>query len=550
MLRRMTKLTTWLRRCLGERPAASPWNTEELIRAELFSVERLEQHAASLAAAQRISSKPSARRSLAGRLRKNEAVLLAAYRTIAAAVAENRPITPAAEWLLDNYHLVEEQIREIREDLPPSFYRLLPKLESEPFRSYPRVFGVAWAFIAHTDSRFDPEVLRRFVRAYQQVEPLRMGELWAVAITLRIVLVENLRRAAASIVNNRAMREEADAVADRLLGIDGVPAEPDVLARREAQGAEFLPAFVVQLVQRLRDQDPKVTPALLWLEQRLTAEGTSSDQIVRDVHQKQYASNVTVRNIITSMRLLSDVDWAEFFESVSLVDKRLRAGSDFAAMDFATRNLYRAAIEEIARGSKCGELDVAQAALEAAGSAAIRGADGNGAGGDPGREADPGYYLIAEGRGAFEASVGYRATRWNWPRRFALNSGVGGYIGTIGMISVLVLCWPLVALAARGVGNYRLGLLALLGCIPAIDAAIALVNRAVSRSFGATTLPALALRGGIPLHLRTLVVVPALLTTRAALDLQIERLEVHYLASPDGEIYFALLLDWADGASE
>jgi cyclic beta-1,2-glucan synthetase len=549
MLRRMVQLTTWLRRALGYRPAVSPWNTEELIRAELFSVERLEQHAASLAAAQQIASRPIARRSLTGRLRDNESVLLAAYRTIAAAVAENRPITPAAEWLLDNYHLVEEQIREIREDLPPSFYRLLPKLESEPFRSYPRVFGVAWAFIAHTDSRFDPESLRRFVRSYQQVEPLTIGELWAVAITLRIVLVENLRRAAATIVSNRAMRQEADAVADRLLGVDGVPLEPDVLVRRAARGAEFSPAFVVQLVQRLRDQDPRVTPALLWLEQRLTAQGTTSDQIVRDVHQKQYASNVTVRNIITSMRLLSDVDWAEFFESVSLVDKRLRSGSDFAAMDFATRNLYRAAIEEIARGSKRAELAVAQAALEAAGCAAVRGADGKGAGGDPGREADPGYYLIAEGRRAFETSVGYRATIWNWPRRSALNSGVGGYIAVIGMISAIVLCWPLLALTARGVSNFRLALLALLGCIPAIDAAIALVNRAVSRGFGATTLPALALRGGIPPHLRTLVVVPALLTTRAALDLEIERLEVHYLASPDGEIYFALLSDWADAAS-
>jgi cyclic beta-1,2-glucan synthetase len=559
----MTQFTTWLRRALGPLPAASPWDTEEPIRAELFSVERLEQHAASLAAAQQITSKPNARGSLAGRLRKNEAVLLAAYRAIAAAVGENRPITPAAEWLLDNYHLVEEQIREIREDLPPSFYRLLPKLESEPFRSYPRVFGIAWAFIAHTDSRFDPESLRRFVRAYQQVEPLTIGELWAVAITLRIVLVENLRRAAASIVGNRVMRQDADAVADRLLGVDGVPAEPEVLVDREAHGAEFSPAFVVQLVQRLRDQDPKVTPALLWLEQRMTAEGTTTDQIVREVHQKQGASNVTVRNIITSMRLLSDVDWAEFFESVSLVDERLRSGSGFAAMDFATRNLYRAAIEEIARGSRSGELAIAQAALTAAGCAANRavaGGDAEGGGveggeaegfaGAPPREADPGYYLIAEGRRDFEASVGYRAAVRSWPRRFALNSGVGGYIAVIGIISAAVLCWPLLAVAARGVGGFRLMLLAFFGCIPAIDAAIALVNRAVSRSFGATTLPALALRSGVPPNLRTLVVVPALLTTRAALDLQLERLEVHHLASPDGEIFFALLSDWADSASE
>ena len=145
------------------------------------------------------------------RLRDNESVLLAAYRAIAAATGEGRAISPAAEWLLDNYHLVEEQIREIREDLPPSFYRLLPKLGNGPFNGYPRVLGVAWAFVAHTDSRFDPETLRCFVRAYQRVQPLTIGELWAVAITLRIVLVENLRRAAARIVSSRAARQEADA---------------------------------------------------------------------------------------------------------------------------------------------------------------------------------------------------------------------------------------------------------------------------------------------------------------------------------------------------
>ena len=186
------------------------------------------------------------------RLRDNEAVLLAAYRDIAAATGEGRAISPAAEWLLDNYHIVEEQIREIREDLPPGFYRLLPKLGDGPLNGYPRVLGVAWAFVAHTDSRFDPETLRCFVRAYQRVQPLMIGELWAVAITLRIVLVENLRRAAARIGSSRAARQEADAIADRLLGVNGRTAEPDALHGRNADGASVSSAFAVQLVQRLR----------------------------------------------------------------------------------------------------------------------------------------------------------------------------------------------------------------------------------------------------------------------------------------------------------
>jgi cyclic beta-1,2-glucan synthetase len=280
-------------RALGRASRAAPWDSEASIREELFSIERLEQHAASLAAAQPVTAGRVTGRSLAVRLRENESVLLEAYRTIGHAVGAGRAITPAAEWLLDNYHLVEEQIREIRDDLPPGYYRQLPKLATGPFAGYPRVFGVAWALVAHTDSRFDPGVLRRFVRAYQRVQPLTIGELWAVAITLRIVLLENLRRAAKRIVASRAARQEADALADRLLGVNARPAEPVRTVLRHYEQASLPDAFAVQLVQRLRDQDPTITRALMWLEERLAAQGTTADQIVHDEHQRQGATNVT-----------------------------------------------------------------------------------------------------------------------------------------------------------------------------------------------------------------------------------------------------------------
>ena len=208
--------------CALRRPPTAPaQDAEEPIRAELFSIERLEQHAESLAAAQRVTTRPGSNRQLPKRLHDNGRVLLEAYRAIAAAIREERAITPAAEWLVDNFHVVEEQIREIRDDLPRGFYRQLPKLAEGPLEGYPRVFGIAWAFVAHTDSRFDPRMLCRFIQAYQRVQPLTIGELWAVAITLRIVLVENLRRSAERIVNRRAARQEADALADRLLGVGG-----------------------------------------------------------------------------------------------------------------------------------------------------------------------------------------------------------------------------------------------------------------------------------------------------------------------------------------
>ena len=522
----------------------SPWDNEEIVRAELFSSDRLEEHAASLAAAQGVTQRRSARHSLGIRLKQNESVLLAAYRAIGAAVGEGRPITPAAEWLLDNYHLVEEQIREIREDLPPGFYRPLPKLADGPFAGYPRVFGLAWAYVAHSDSRFDPDSLRLFVRAYQRVQPLTIGELWAVAITLRIVLIENLRRAAGRIVSGRAARQDADQVADRLLGLNGYAAEPDALTSRDAARASLPPAFAVQLVLRLRDQDPTITPARRWLDEHLIEQGTTADQIVHEEHQRQGTSNVTVRNIITSMRLLSDVDWPEFFESVSLIDELLRSNSGFAAMDFASRDLYRRAIEQLARGSKQTEIAIARAALSAAATPA--------AGDDMGtadHRCDPGYHLIGAGRRVFEASVGYRTSLWKYLTSFSTREA-GDYIAAIILIAGIVLVLPMVVLHAWGVRGPHLALLALLGAVPSVDAAIAFVNRAVTRGLGATILPGLALRDGVPPHLRTMIVVPALLTTRASIEENIERLEIHYLASPDAELHFALLSDWTDASAE
>ena len=333
-------------------------------------------------------------------------MLLGAYRAIAAAIREDRAITPAAEWLVDNFHVVEDQIREIRDDLPRGFYRQLPKLSEGPLEGYPRVLGLAWAFVAHTDSRFDPQTLCRFVRAYQRVQPLTIGELWAVAITLRIVLVENLRRAAEIIVSSRAARGEADALADRLLEAgDRAGVLAGTALRRLEQGS-LSREFAVQLVQRLRDHDPSVTPAVQWLDARLAAQGTTADELVRQEHQRQGAMNVTVRNAITSMRLMSAVDWAELFESVSLVDATLRADSDFADMDFPTRDRYRHAIEELARGSQHSELEVARRVIRATQrEKALPRDDGEE---NARREQDPGYFLISSGRRDLEQELGFR----------------------------------------------------------------------------------------------------------------------------------------------
>jgi cyclic beta-1,2-glucan synthetase len=527
-----------LYRALAGAPSLSAWNSKELIRSELFSAERLEQHAASLAAEQRVRTGPMAGRSLAARLRDNKRILLGAYRAIALAMREGRAISPAADWLVDNYHVVEAQIQQIHDDLPRGYYRQLPKLADGPLAGYPRVFGIAWAFVAHTDSRFDPQLLCRFVRAYQQVQPLTIGELWALAITLRIVLVENLRRAAVRIADGRAARQQADTLADQLLGLGATPAEPAAALLQEWDGVHLSTTFAVQLLHRLRDQDANVAPALDWLAARLAAQGTTPDAIVREEHHRQGASNLTVRNVITSMRSVSAIDWADLFESVSLVDIALRAAGDFAQMDFPTRDRYRRGIEELARGSTHTELEITQRAIELTRQAQSP------------RERDPGYHLIGGGRQHFESAIHFRAAVRDWATRAGVAAGIRGYLAAVAAIAAVVLAVPLLALFRSGTSAGQLALLAVLGLIPAVDAAMALVNRSVTKRFGAKSLPALELRAGVPAQLRTLVAVPTLFTTPAALAEHLGRLEIHHLASPDGELYFALLADFRDADAE
>src|ERR1700728_1645137 len=416
-------------------PISAFAEADEPIVGELFSVDRLEQHAESLAAAQTITTTPDSGKPLIEGVAENGQLLLDYYRDIARAIQREQAITPAAQWLVDNFFVVEEQLREIHDHLPPGFYRKLPKLASGHLEGYPRVYGVAWAFVAHTDSHLDPEVWRRFVNAYQRVQPLTIGELWAVAITLRIVLVENLRRLSARIVQSREARSEADELADRLLGTGGQSLGSSAAGPPQFEKKPLDRAFAVQLIQRLRDLDPKVGPILVWLDDRLAAQGTSADEIVRAEHQLQAAMSVTVRNVITSMRLASSFDWQVFFEEVSLVDKVLREGSDFGAMDFTTRDAYRHAIEDLSLGSDHSETDVAERAVNRAQQSSRDAIPGQ----QDDRRSDPGYYLVSHGRDEFEREIGFQVS---WKRRFLrwyVRDAVPGYLGTIAGLTAAIL---------------------------------------------------------------------------------------------------------------
>jgi cyclic beta-1,2-glucan synthetase len=514
----------------GDWRNASSWNDSQTISAEIFGLERSRQHARSLAESQIVTDTPPAAYSIIQRLDDNAKVLLDAYREICGAIADGRSVTPAADWLIDNYHIVEEQIQQTRADLPPGFYRQLPKLAGGPLAGHPRIFGLVWAYVAHSDSRFDPATLTDFVNEYQQVQALSIGELWAVAISLRLILIENLRRISERILQARRDRDAADVLADKLLQLGDPQSSFQQFLQKNGE-PRVTQQFTVQLIQKLRDHNHIATEALDWLKKKTEALGYSFESAVVDEHHRQGAANVTVRNIVTSMRLISDVNWEVWFDSVSLVDKLLRTSPNYAAMDFASRTIYRTAVEELARGSGRDELDIAQQALNL-------------------NDVDAGYHLIGRGRRGFEKTLEFRPPPLQRLRSLVRTAGLRGYLSGILLFASVGLMLGGLLLRGADISTGALIAILLLAALPASEFGLSVINYAVTRLMDAAVIPGFALRDGVPPEWRSLVVVPTLLTSRDDIEELIDRLEVHYLSNADGEIYFALLTDWTDAETE
>ncbi|HJU85831.1 MAG TPA: glycosyl transferase, partial [Gemmatimonadota bacterium] len=524
--------------------SATPTSLEP-VRGEIFGAERLAQHAQSLAGAHRIYPRPTRKGApLLDRFEDNARALLQAYRVLSEEVQKERAISPAAEWLIDNFHIVDEQLIEIREALPSGYYRVLPKLVGGPLADHPRAYGIAWAFVAHTDSRFDSALLELFLKSYQEVTPLTIGELWAMSGLLRLVMVENLRRLAQGIVDSRRARTRAGELADRILTAGIRPA--DALHYLEPYESRPLDrTFVVEIVQRLRDSDPAVSPIVGWLERRLAEDGTTAEQLVREEHGWQLAAHATVVNIITSMRQMTSFDWPTLFESVSLVEAALLRDPTgmYPRLDFATRDTYRHTIEELSRGSDKSELEISDALLERV--AEVQPEDGA-----FDRRAHLGFWLIDSGRRAFERTVGFRPPLRGWLRRTFVGFGAPGYLGTIALLTGLLLGLLLAYVAQLDQNTTTIVALALLALVPATDLAIAVVHRDVTELLSPRRLAKLDLSDGVPAEFRTMVVVPTMLTNPRSVGEQVDQIERHYLANSEGELGFAILSDWRDAPSE
>ena len=516
---------------------------EPPLRSELLGADQMEQHGKALAASHAPGPKRS-RDQLLARLAQNEGVLLKACQVLTAAIREDRPGTPAGEWLLDNFHLIEEQVRTAKKHLPKDYSRELPHLGSGPSAGLPRAYDIALEAISHGDGQIDPEGFRRFITAYQSVTTLTLGELWAVPIMLRLALIENLRRAATRIIAHRKGLDLADYWAGRMTQV--AQTEPNSLILVVADMARSNPpmssAFVAELVRRLQGQSASLVMPLHWIEQRLSELGLSTAQLVQSENQQQAADQVSISNSIGSLRLLAATDWHAFVETMSLAERSLREdpGGVYGRMDFATRDHYRHVLERIARRSEHTEEQVARCCVQLAREAAARD------GGDD-RAAHVGYYLVSGGLPQLEARVRMRRSAARAIRRVH-----GGclYFGAIALVTAAFTAGLLQQAHANGARGWLLLLCGALAALGTSQLAIALVNWLTTLLLPPQPLPRMDFSKGIVPGCRTLVVIPTLICSARDVEDLAEALEVRFLANRDAHLHFGLLTDFADAPQE
>ena len=534
-----------LLRRVTEHVQARTSSDEAPLRAEVFSVEQLVHHAKALAENHPVVTQRGSNRLLA-RLGENEQILRA-YNRATQAVDQTRRVTHAAEWLLDNFYLIEEQIQMARRHLPRGYSRELPRLLSGPSAGLPRVYDLVLELISHVDAQIDAEPLRAFIAAYQTVSALKLGELWAIPIMLRLALIENLRRVTSRLMIARHDRDLADLWVERLQDMaEKNPSHLVVVVADMAQSTLPLSsAFVAEFSQRLSRQSPAMHLARTWLEQRLADQGLSIEQLVHLESQNQAADQVSVSHTINSLRFLGALDWREFVEAMSQVDQTLRLdpAGVYGKMDFFTRDRYRHSVEAISRHSRLRESEVAQKAIQLAEASAREK-------GIQDRTAHVGFYLIDKGLAALERAAEMRQP-WQTAierriHHFPLAFYAGGVLsltalGTLGLIQ------PARALEVQG---WKLAFFTLVFLLCSSQLAVALMNWLSTFLVKPRLLPRLDYSAGIAPECRTMVVVPTMLTSSEAVARLVESLEIHYLANRDKHLYFALLTDFQDAPEE
>lgn len=512
----------------------------------LLTGEELEEYARKTAFDHTVSHKATPFYWPIPKMNDNYKFIFSVYKKLNEDIQKQRSTSPAAEWLLDNFYIIEEQVKGLRHNLTKKYYFKLPALTRGPLRGYARIYAVALELLSHTDGRINEEVIINYIKAYQAHNGLTDRELWAMSIMLKIALIENIRYICEKIMETQTQWQKVDELLDNINSESSDNVEK-ILQAVENQMKfiyEISPSYIEHLSYRLRKIGRPFSIVLQYIEEKLDKRNSSIDEITQKEHTMQAAMKVFIENCIVSLRFISTLDWIDIFESLSEVEQILRNDPDgtYPLMDLASRNYYRNTIEQIAQRSNVSGTHIANEAINLASRQA--GADR--------KLQHVGYYIVDKGVKILEKKIGYAPTIARKIANIVEDNPSAIYIGSTALFSILLTILVMIY-TSMAASSFRILLSLLAGIvaiIPISDIVINIVNWVLSHLYKPSILPKLELKQGIPAEYGTMVVIPALLPDAKRTRQLLDHLEVHYSANTEKNLYFALLGDFKDSNTE
>ncbi|AOT69898.1 GH36-type glycosyl hydrolase domain-containing protein [Geosporobacter ferrireducens] len=505
----------------------------EKLQDVLLSLEDLEKHSREVAVSHSTSSQVKSTKSLLHRLDHHYRTIGAVYQEVNNYTKNQEEVSPASQWLLDNFYKIEEQVKDIRLNVRRERFLKLRVLSEGYLEGYPRIYAIALELVSHTDGRLDEETIKSFIRAYQSQQVLTIAEIWSLSLMLRIALIEKIRLLCEKIRKTETAWRRAEALSkcEDTEILNGIKSVFDTSERVNY-------SFVEHFLRIIRRQAGDKEHLISYIEERLKEYNRTLEYAIENEHQRQAARKVSMGNTIVSLGLIGVLDWNEVFEELCIVESILRkeAAGIYKQMDFESRDYYRSQIEKISHRYHVSETKIAKAA--------VRCAD---------REKDPaapkynhaGYYLIDRGKQALFHELEIKDSP-EYRRDVSLSAYVLPVV-TITIILTVLLALYTYRSAERMPAAWGLtaGLIAL---IPISEIVVMMGNRIVTKTVPPDFIPRYDFQEAIPSEFRTLVVIPTLLPdAKRALDL-LEQLEVYYLSNKKENIVFAVAGDYKDSS--
>lgn len=472
-------------------------------------------------------------------------ILTRTYRELARSARQNMKLSSAGEWLVDNFYIIQEQLVQLNEDLPPTYYNNLPKLKEGEFKGYPCVYELVQQLALASDNIIDQDNSTTIIQSYQEIEPLEIGELWAFPILIRLVLIERLAEKSEQLYRRRKIYDRVDEI---LADISkSAIEEPGFIIRRlsditSSDNPEE--QFLTILAHRFQAAGLLTDTERNWFDYKFRYWNSSLEDQLRIEAQRTSRLHLSIQNAISSLREVSETDWSEFVESCSVVERLLKHDPPgyYSQMDFQTRDRYRKVVEKLSANSMHSEQDVAQQLLQLAEKGAHKY-------GEEHKQGHIGYYLIDEGYEKLIKAVKYRMPldekiqRWIGKHPLAFFTCIGLHVllllGIVGFVTGLHQAPGWLKVLSFAVAFF-----------PALDLSVVSINRFFSLWLPPRVLPKLQWKHNIPKQYRTVVVVPTLFSSPQDVRDQFEMLEIRSLANPDHELQFIMLSDFTDADVE